>query len=50
MLLSTDNDYEERSISTNNLEGIRDGSEIHPDMNARDFRFKMRYHIKQTQK
>ena len=32
---STEDDYGDGSISTNALEEIRDGSQIHPELNAR---------------
>ena len=38
-----------RFISKNALEDIRDGSQIHPDINARDDSLKIRECIKQTQ-
>ena len=36
----TDNDYYDRSIITNFLQDIPDGIQIHPELNARDSRFK----------
>ena len=44
-----DNDYDDRSISMNYLEDIWDGSYIHPDINTRYARLKIRNHIKQAQ-
>ena len=44
----TDDDYDDRSISTDTLEEIQDGSQIHPEINTRDARLKIFYHIKQT--
>ena len=46
---STDNDSDDRSISTNDLGGIHDGSQIHTELNTRDARLKIRHHIKHTQ-
>ena len=40
---------DEGSMSSNFLEEIWDGSQIHQDINARDNRFKILNHIKQTQ-
>ena len=45
---STDNDYDDGSISTNYLEDIRGGSQIHPELNTRYSRLKIRDCIKQT--
>ena len=47
--LSTCNDSSEGSISTHALEDIQDGSQIHPDMNARYARLKTRDNIRQAQ-
>ena len=41
-------DSDDGSISTNSLEYIRDRSQIHPELNARYARFKIRDHNKQT--
>ena len=46
---SADNDSYDGSISTNALEDIRDGIQLHPDINARDARLKICDHIKKTQ-
>ena len=43
-----DNEYYDRSISTNALGEIWDGSQIHPELNTRDSRLKIRDYIKQT--
>ena len=45
---STDDDSDDRSISTNALENLQDGSQIHPKINARDDRLKICDHIRQT--
>ena len=45
---STDHDFDDGSISTNYLEDIWDGIQIHPDINTRDARLKIRDHIKKT--
>ena len=42
-------DSYDRSISTNNLEDIRDENYVHPDINARDAIFKIRDRIRQAQ-
>ena len=47
--LSTDNDCDDGYISKNALEEIKDGSKMHPLINVRDYRLKIRDHIKQTQ-
>ena len=47
--LSTYDDYGDGSISTNTLEDIQDGIQMHIDINARDDKSKTRDHIKQTQ-
>ena len=47
--LSTDNDSEEGSISTDALGDIWDGSQIHPKINTRYDKFKIRDLIRQTQ-
>ena len=47
--LSIDNDSDDRSISANNLGGIQARSQIHPNINARYARFKIRDRIRQTQ-
>ena len=46
---STDDDYDDGSISKNALEGIGCRSQIHPELHARDARFKMRVRIRKTQ-
>ena len=46
---STDNESDDIYISTNALEDIWDGSQIHPIINARDSRFLICDRIKQTQ-
>ena len=46
--LSTDNGSDDRSISTNTLENIRDGSKIHLKINAIYARFKICDHFRQT--
>ena len=46
---STENDSDDGSISTDDLEDIWGGSQIHPELNARDARLKIRDRIKQTQ-
>ena len=45
----TDNDSYYGSIITNALEDIQGGIQIHPELNPRDARFKIRDRIKQTQ-
>ena len=45
---STDDEYDDRYISTNTLGDIRDGNYVHPDINTRDTRFKIRDCIRQT--
>ena len=47
--LSTDDESDDVSILNNTLEDIQDRSQIHPDINERDARLKIREHIK-TQK
>ena len=47
--LYTENDSDNRSISTSDLENIRDDSQIYPDINAIDARFKIHDPIKKTQ-
>ena len=47
--LSTEDDSNDGSISTNALEEIWGGSQINPGINARDARLKIRYCIKQMQ-
>ena len=47
--LYTEDEYDDGIISMNALEGIRDGNHAHPDINARDAIFKIRYHTRQTQ-
>ena len=47
--LSTDDDSDDRSISTNALKDIWGGSQIHPGINARCTTFKIRYLIKHPQ-
>ena len=46
--LSTNNDSDDESISMNALEEIWYGSQIHPEINARYARFKIRDRIRQT--
>ena len=46
---STDDESDYLSISTNDLEDILEGSQIHPEINARDDRLKIRDRIRQTQ-
>ena len=45
---STEYESDDGSISTNNPEEIRDVSKIHPEINARDAKSKIRERIKQT--
>ena len=45
---STDNDSDDRSISTNNIEDIRDGHCIHLDIKTRNTIFKVRDHIRKA--
>ena len=45
--LSTENDYDNESISENYFEDIWGGSKIHLEPNARDSRLKIRDSIKQ---
>ena len=44
----TDDDSDDLSISTNDLEDIWDGNYVHPGINERDARLKIRYHIRQS--
>ena len=44
----SDDDSDDGSISTNNLEDIRDGSQIHQELNSRDDILKICDRIKQT--
>ena len=46
--LSTYNDPNEGSININAPKDMQGGTQIHPDMNGIDFRFKIRDCIKQT--
>ena len=45
--LSTDDDSDDVSIATNSLKQIRDGSQIYPEISARDDRFKICDRIRQ---
>ena len=47
--LSKDYDSDERYISTNALEDIKDGGQIHIEINSRDARLKICDRIRQTQ-
>ena len=47
--LSTDVESDGGYISTNALKDIQGGSQIHPEINARDFRLKIRDPIKKDQ-
>ena len=47
--LSTHYDSDDGSISPTDIENIRDGSQIHPEINVRYVIFKMRDRIRQTQ-
>ena len=46
---SKDDEYDDVSISTNDLEDIQYGIQIHSDINARDSILKIRDRIKQIQ-
>ena len=46
---STYDESDEVYISTKSIEDIRDISQIHPDVNTRDAKLKIRDHIFQTQ-
>ena len=46
---STDDESDDRYISTNYLEGIRCGSQIHSEIKERYFRLKISDHIRLTQ-
>ena len=46
---SESNAYDDKFISTNALIGIWDGSQIHPEINARNDILKTHDHIRQTQ-
>ena len=46
---STNNDSDDGYISTNTLEEIWDGNYIHPDINKRYPRLKIRDHIRKAQ-
>ena len=46
---STDNDYDDRSISLKALEVIWNRSQIHPELNAGYYRLEICERIKQTQ-
>ena len=48
-LLSTDNDSDDVSISTNTLKEIRVGSQIHTELNTIDARFKICGRIRETE-
>ena len=45
---SADDNSDEKSISTENIEDILDGSYVHPDINASDARLKIRDCIRQS--
>ena len=45
---STENDSDDGYISTEALEDIPDGSQIHLELNTRDARFKIHDRIRQT--
>ena len=47
---STDNNSDDRYISTNSLKKIRDGNYGHADINARYTRLKIRDRIKQMKR
>ena len=47
--LSTDYDSDDGYISTNDIKNIWYGSQIHPEINWSDARFKICDHIRQTQ-
>ena len=46
---STDNDSDNVSLITNTCENICYGNYVHPDINARDARLKVRERIRQAQ-
>ena len=46
---STENDSDDVSIITNFFDHIWDGNYVHPYINARDARLKIRYHINKSQ-
>ena len=45
-----ENEYDDGSINTNALEDIWDVKYIHPGINTRDDRFKIRDHIRQMKR
>ena len=46
---SAEDNSDEKSVSTNDLEGVWYGKHVHPDINARDARFKIRGQIRKAQ-
>ena len=46
--LSTDDDSDDGYVSTNNLKDVYDGIQVHPELNERDAKLKIRDRIKQT--
>ena len=47
--LSYGDESDDEAMSTDMLEDIRDGSQSHPNVNMREARYKICYHIKQIQ-